>query len=234
MKYLLNGSFSAIKVTGVLCITLLFITNWYNPANASLKPYERSNTMRDASPLLFGARNNPSHNLGAFPKWVSAMARNELEQKNASSTCSPAANNCRLGKWKKYVSSIKNYPTDSQVILINDYVNRQEYVRDSVSWQVNDYWATPKQFFEVGGDCEDYAITKFISLRMLGIPNESMRIVVLDDLHSRSIHAVLAVDIAGKTYILDNQVKKVTLARNLRHYRPIYSLNEKSWWKHKA
>jgi predicted transglutaminase-like cysteine proteinase len=60
-----------------------------------------------------------------------------------------------------------------------------------------------------------------------------MRIVVLQDLNLKVTHAVLAVDLDGKTWILDNQIKQVIDAERIRHYRPVYSVNEKGWWLHK-
>lgn len=223
-------------IAGIAMAVILSI-GLTSTAEASLKPFERNQTMRDASPLLLGITEVPSENIAKFPKWVSAMARSKAEQQYISaSACNQdrAGSDCAMAKWQHYINSIKHYPKDSQVILINDYVNKQRYARDVSLWNVGDYWATPKQFFENGGDCEDFAITKFISLRMLGIPNEDMRIVVANDRLSRNIHAVLAVRVGNETYYLDNQVKKVLPTHHLKRYQPIYSINETNWWKHNA
>ena len=96
------------------------------------------------------------------------------------------------------------------------------------------YWASPGEFFRRHGDCEDYAIAKFLSLRALGFDDAAMRIVVLQDLNLGIAHAVLAVELGGETLILDNQVADVVPARAIRHYRPIYAVNETHWWLYRS
>jgi Predicted periplasmic protein len=61
-----------------------------------------------------------------------------------------------------------------------------------------------KEFISKSGDCEDYSIVKYYALKSLGIPVENMRIVVLNDSIRNLDHSVLAVDVDGKIYILDN------------------------------
>ena len=34
--------------------------------------------------------------------------------------------------------------------------------------------------------------------------------------------------------ILDNQIKIVVDSRKIRHYEPVYSINEKAWWRHRV
>ena len=60
-----------------------------------------------------------------------------------------------------------------------------------------------------------------------------MRIVIVQDLNLKVAHAVLAVYLDDTIKILDNQIKQVVEAGTIRHYRPIYSVNEESWWLHR-
>ena len=113
---------------------------------------------------------------------------------------------------------------------VNEFANHQEYILDIENYGVEDYWATPKEFLYNNGDCEDYAITKMLSLKQLGFDVSDMRIVVLQDTNLRIPHAVLAVNIKGDTLIMDNQVEEIISHRHILHYVPIYSLNEKQWW----
>jgi predicted transglutaminase-like cysteine proteinase len=69
-----------------------------------------------------------------------------------------------------------------------------------------------------------------MALRDLGVSVDDMRIVVLNDLNLRIAHAVLAVYVSGKPYILDNQISKVVPASSIHHYQPVYSINENGWW----
>ncbi|MEE8547966.1 MAG: transglutaminase-like cysteine peptidase, partial [Alphaproteobacteria bacterium] len=81
--------------------------------------------------------------------------------------------------------------------------------------------------------CEDYAITKYMSLRTLGVPAEDMRIVVLQDMNLRLAHAVLVVYLNDEAFVLDNQIRWVVKETTIRHYRPYYSVNETHWWLHR-
>ncbi|MDH5749703.1 MAG: hypothetical protein OEY85_10380, partial [Rhodospirillales bacterium] len=77
------------------------------------------------------------------------------------------------------------------------------------------------------------AIAKYLTLRILGWDPDKMRIVVLNDLNLKIAHAVLIVQLDGKYLLLDNQISLVVDSDRVRHYRPIYSVNEHSWWRHK-
>ena len=62
---------------------------------------------------------------------------------------------------------------------------------------------------------------------ILGFNPDHMRIVVRQDLNLKILHAVLVVYLDGQPLILDNQIKQVVHASRLRHYKPIYSINQK-------
>jgi len=114
----------------------------------------------------------------------------------------------------------------------NRVVNRHRYILDTVNWGVDDFWETPLEFHLKNGDCEDYAIAKYKMLKLLGMPADKMRIVVLRDNNLRIYHAVLVVWIDGEPYLLDNQIRTVVSARSVNHYDPIFSINEHGWWRH--
>ena len=57
--------------------------------------------------------------------------------------------------------------------------------------------------------------------------------MVLKDLNLKIGHAVLAVYLDDKILILDNQIKVVADSRRIAHYRPVYSINEQHWWRHR-
>ncbi len=73
-----------------------------------------------------------------------------------------------------------------------------------------------------------------MALKHLGFKEKDMRVVVVQDLNLRVGHAILVVYLDGKPYLLDNQIKQVIGANRVRHYRPIYSINEKNWWLHRG
>src|SRR5690606_7024803 len=103
---------------------------------------------------------------------------------------------------------------------------------DIDNYGLDDYWAVAREFLYNGGDCEDYAITKLLSLRWLGLATERLRIVVLQDTNLRIPHAVLAVYDNDDIFILDNLTEQVVSHRDIVHYVPVYSINEAHWWIH--
>lgn len=185
-------------------------------------------------PSLWGTVAFEKDNLAPFPKWTEALDRFKEEAKKYSGDCKVTAEDkCHYKTWTTFLSKVKNEPDLVKLEQVNAFMNQAKYVVDEINWSVKDYWATPGQFFSRFGDCEDYAVAKFMSLAALGYDRSKMKIVVLQDLNLKVPHAVLAVELDGKTLILDNQIKQVIDADRIRHYRPVYSVNEKAWWLHK-
>ena len=53
---------------------------------------------------------------------------------------------------------------------------------DFVQWGVDDRWSPPLETFTTGrGDCEDYAIAKYVALTEAGVPPEDVKLVVVRD-----------------------------------------------------
>jgi predicted transglutaminase-like cysteine proteinase len=185
-------------------------------------------------PPLFGTREVRNTNLMPFQKWTGMLARQIDERRLYEGACTERRfNRCHLQEWRSLLRTLADKPQPDQVAAVHEFMNRAAYITDPVNYGVPDYWATPIQFLRKDGDCEDYAIAKFISLRELGFANDQMRIVVLDDLNLKIAHAVLVVYLRGQALVLDNQIPTVVPAERIRHYRPIYSINEDSWWLHR-
>jgi predicted transglutaminase-like cysteine proteinase len=140
--------------------------------------------------------------------------------------------NYRLQEWLTFVDSLKNLPPREQLEKVNWYANERQYIVDMRNYGVPDYWAIVKEFLINFGDCEDFSITKFYSLLLLGFSPDDLRILILQDTNLGIAHAVLAVSIDGDVLILDNQSKEVISHHNIVHYTPLYSVNEKQWWLH--
>lgn len=178
---------------------------------------------------LFNTSEKESSSLQSFGKWTGMLARNE-----SNADRPPACLNkkdCRK-QWEDFIASIKGLSPMEQIRRVNQYHNSTRYVQDIVNWGINDFWATPFEFFGKNGDCEDYAIAKYISLKRLGFDVDDMRVVVSQDTNLRIMHSVLAVYQGDKIYILDNQIQPVLEHTRIYHYKPIYSINEHAWWRH--
>ena len=204
---------------------------------------------------LFGSREIHSTNMKSFGKWSDVWRRQNLEKSRAASAEVVAVNpnnecrgrariKCNRDAWNQFIESQRGAGSASSgkgtalsldlLEKVNLYINRTSYIVDPVNWGVPDYWSTPDEFFLKSGDCEDYAISKFITLKRLGVDTAHMRIVVVQDENLRAAHAVLAVELNGTFHILDNQVDSVLTHDKILHYRPVYSINEGNWWLHQV
>ncbi len=180
-------------------------------------------------PALFGSSEMRSDDTTAFTKWVSMLDRFET-QLTSYSTTAP-----RLQMWKAELVKLQYKSTIEKITAVNSYVNKIKYVTDKKNWNKNDYWSTPIEFLSRGGDCEDFAIAKYASLRALGIPSERLRLAIVQDKIKNIPHAILIVYAEnGSTYVLDNQEKETKTLESVSRYKPIFSINNKSWWLHKA
>lgn len=162
------------------------------------------------------------------------LARHRADLQGAVGRCAAGQGSaCRLEDWRAFLAGLSDDDEAGRIYRVHRFVNRFRYVSDRRNWRRADFWAAPEQLFERGGDCEDYVIAKYLSLRALGIAPDRMRIVVVYDRRKRGDHAVLAVFGPAGTMVLDNRHRRVmTWAEMRERYRPYYSLNEASVWIH--
>jgi len=178
-------------------------------------------------PKLFGSSEKRSSSLKAFTKWTSMF-----DPFNASLSSSNGKG--EINKFKQDLQTLKNLPLNKMVTRVNDMMNAKRYVTDNANYGKTDYWATPVEFFQRGGDCEDFAIAKYTALKALGVPENRLRIAIVQDLQKNVPHAVLIVYTDQGAIVLDNQIKTATNINRISHYKPIFSINQNAWWLHTA
>ncbi len=193
-----------------------------------------------AAPSFFNTVEVRSSNMKAFKKWRAALSRYQKEKKSKIKKLSCDAkrlNICDYGDWAKFIDSLKGQSQFAQLKAVNGRMNKAKYITDDANWGRKDYWATPGEFMTRFGDCEDYAIVKYLSLLQLGFKNSQMRVVAVKDLNLKVGHAILMVTVKDnkkrdRFLVLDNQIKKIVEAKTIRHYQPVFSINAKYWWRH--
>lgn len=180
---------------------------------------------------VFGSVGRQYSDFKPIPQWTILLKRYREEQRK-DSRCRAGGKGakCPYTEWMRELDSLKSSDQRTQVDEINRFANRWRYIKDRDNWHVEDYWETPGEFFERSGDCEDYAIVKFMSLRALGFDNTQLRLVAVKDMNLGVGHAITLAEVNGDTLLLDNQIKRVIEATSVRHYKPIYSANENAWW----
>ena len=192
-------------------------------APAAIKP----EPARMNYPNLFGSTEIRSTDITAFTKWTTVIKR--FEEQMGAQASSP-----RVQMWKAELQKLKGLSEKDQIDGVNSYMNAIKYVDDPKNFGKPDFWATPLEFFSKGGDCEDYAVAKYASLRALGFTAEQMRIAIVQDMEQNIPHALLIVYTDAGTFILDNQVDKVKEAATVTKYKPIFSISSNSWWLHRG
>ncbi len=97
---------------------------------------------------------------------------------------------------------------------------------DQAQYGETDVWSTPLVTFAHGaGDCEDYAIAKFVALRLAGISPDDLRLVIMRDTVHGEDHAVAAVRLDGHWLTLDNRRMAMVEDADLRNYRPLFVID---------
>jgi predicted transglutaminase-like cysteine proteinase len=139
---------------------------------------------------------------------------------------------CAPPEWLAFLDAQRGLTRRAQLDAVNQWANAKPYVEDWVNWHVADYWETPGEFIVRGGDCEDFAITKYFSLVRLGFAPGDLRIVVVADSTTHGFHAVLAARLDGTVWLLDNFLPTVVAMESQPQYTAIYSLNQQGWWLH--
>ncbi|MGI9372007.1 MAG: transglutaminase-like cysteine peptidase [Hyphomicrobiales bacterium] len=176
-------------------------------------------------------RSNPVSAKSAYGKIRAAWAA----ENSRFRACFENKNECDAPHeaWINQIKLLKGMSVEEQLAGVNALANQAVVYRsDNAVHGVGDHWALPSQSLAVGGDCEDYAIVKFFSLQALGVNADAMRIVVLKDILRKQAHAVLTVKHKGKTYVLDNLSRRVLRARDVPHYKPVYSVSNAQRWIH--
>ena len=142
--------------------------------------------------------------------------------------CSPAV--------ARFISIVKDAAARqgrAKLELVNRRINAAiRYMADTAQWGALDLWSAPldshnKGSFNTGfGDCEDYAIAKYVALRDAGVADEDLHLLLVRDNTVHTAHAVLAAHQDGRWLILDNRWARLLVDIELKQFVPLFALNE--------
>lgn len=149
----------------------------------------------------------------------------------------------RLSGWKDLLGSSANRGAadSAKLKVVNDFMHRTPFYCDPVMWCAEDYWAKPAEFLaNDGGDCEDFSIAKYFSLKALGVDDAKLRIVYA--VYRRGgqgaftgAHMVLAYYERpdAEPLILDNINHAILPASSRPDLDPIFGFNSGGLWSAK-
>ena len=142
-----------------------------------------------------------------------------------------------VADWRRLIEEARALPDQDKLTKVNSFFNQRILFQDDlVVWQQNDYWATPLEFMGRGaGDCEDFSIAKYITLQMLGIGNDKLRLVYVrakSGSMASIAHMVLGYypEPMAQPQILDNLISSVRPASQRPDLTPVFSFNSDGLW----
>ena len=164
--------------------------------------------------------------------WESVLVRHDPETVYGSriSLLTPPV----LQQWRNLAAMMPKLSPEKKLQYINGFYNNWPSVKDSVNYGEEEYWATPLEFLDKGGDCEDYAIVKYLALRYFSWPAEDLWILLVENKKDGEKHAVLVARDKERVFVLDNLSRPAYLLipemAYMKTFTPLFAVNETGLW----
>jgi len=142
--------------------------------------------------------------------------------------------------WRELLTQATGQPDAVKLRRVNDFFNRRTHFgEDSDIWGKQDYWATPLEVLgRAQGDCEDFAIAKYVTLKLLGIPSEKMRLTYVKARIGGPQSGVVQAHMVLSYYpapddeplVLDNLISDIRPASRRTDLTTIFGFNAEGLW----
>ncbi len=146
----------------------------------------------------------------------------------------------RLERWERLINDLQHDSEQEKVEAMHKFFSQTISASMENSTPDCDYWQSPIETLARGkGDCEDFAIAKYVSLRMLGIAAERLRVSVVTQ-PQVGHHAVLLFfpELETDPWVVDNlgsprsgleadAILRLSARMNLDGMKPLWGMNEK-------
>ncbi len=145
----------------------------------------------------------------------------------ALSRSKPAACPAPAAKFTAIIEAARTRSGRARVGEINRAVNLAiRPMSDLAQYGLPDVWASPLMTFGSGaGDCEDYAIAKYVALREAGMTSDDLRLVVVYNRAAHENHMVAAARVDGRWLILDNRTMRLVADGEVADLTPVAALD---------
>jgi len=206
---------------------------WFGPATdlmAGTPDASRSPELTGRSAEPFGLRTSTLSKGGLREKWLGVEQRLDDERLQLA-LCEEDRGRCASPAALQFLAIIdKAKAREGRARLgeINRAINLAiRPMSDLAQWGEIDVWSPPLvTFANAAGDCEDYAIAKYVALRLAGISPDDLRIAIVRDTISGEDHAVTAARLNGRWLILDNRRMTMVEDAYARNYRPLFVIDQ--------
>lgn len=144
----------------------------------------------------------------------------------------------RVEAWQILMQENQDLSEREKLAVVNDFFNSNVmFVDDILLWNKEDYWATPIEMLSLGaGDCEDYSIAKYFTLKQLGVDEDKLRITYVKAIDLNQAHMVLTYfeNKRAIPLVLDNLINEIQPASRRQDLTPVYSFNGTGLWLAKS
>jgi len=153
--------------------------------------------------------------------------------KKAEEKCGKEAP-ARFTAWEELIYQDKSPSDREKLQKVNHFYNsRIRFVSDIELWGAQDYWATPIEFLcKKAGDCEDFAIAKYFTLKAMGVAEEKLNIMYVKAIQYNIAHMVLTYysKPGAEPLVLDNLIDSIEPASRRTDLMPVFSFNSAGLW----
>ena len=138
-------------------------------------------------------------------------------------------------QWLSLVRLLPTLPVSQKLQYINGFFNNRPSIKDIQNYGQDEYWASPEEFLQKGGDCEDFALSKYLALRhTLNWPEEDVWMLAGHSTDKKRWHMVLVVREGKKLIIMDNLSRPAHLLvpekTFMQHFLPLFAINHQGSW----
>jgi predicted transglutaminase-like cysteine proteinase len=206
------------------------------PSDTPPTALEKSATLDPAPPTVaprsaaepFGLVALPVSAGNVLAKWstVEAAIRADDEIlarcRDNADRCPPAAQN-----FLAIIAQGRAQTGRARVGVINRAINLAiQPMSDLAQWGVPDRWSAPLETFSTGrGDCEDYAIAKYVALTAAGVAPADVKLVIVRNTAAKQDHAVVAARLDGNWVMLDNRWLTLVADSDMPQVIPMFVLD---------
>src|ERR1700761_4825504 len=179
-------------MSGIAVLTIGLAPNFVDPQPSAALGVPFSASIVPAPAASFGGA-EATHIAGIdqFPKWTDMLHRwsAQVAAVRDCVTASGGVEGCAPAEWAQLTAQLQPLDRHAMLDRLNRAINAHGYVAATENWGRRDYWETPFEFMSRNGQCEDYAIAKFMLLRALGFANDDLRVLVVRDVVRQIDHA---------------------------------------------
>ena len=218
--------------------TMLFFLICAVPAATAASETNAVESVLPPALSLFGAESTNAYPLalvkpeGMIGRWLSVLRRHGED--DAFALSSDSMNLYVRDQWDTLSTKFSSMPQEQRLQAVSAFFNQIPGESDLIGYG-KEHWAYPAEFLrKYRGDCKAYAAAKYLALRHLGWPKDKLWLVLVDDLPRKAGHAVLAVRLGERIFILDNLSRPKDLImpheKQASIYIPLLALNETTVW----